>query len=68
MDKISEFLPTIFTILIFLFIWFVIRRILSALSDKINNSEVYKEDTLKVLEEIRDELKELNRKNSSGNL
>lgn len=68
MDKISEFLPTIFTILIFLFTWFVIRRILSALSDKINNSEVYKEDTLKVLEEIRDELKELNRKNSSGNL
>ncbi|KRD61468.1 hypothetical protein ASE40_08010 [Flavobacterium sp. Root935] len=68
MDKISEFLPTIFAVLIFLFIWFVIRRILSSLSDKINNSEVYKEDTLKVLEEIRDELKELNRKNSSASL
>ncbi|BDU27149.1 hypothetical protein [Flavobacterium sp. GSB-24] len=68
MDKISEFLPTIFAVLIFLFIWFVIRRILSALSDKINNSEIQKEETLAVLQEIRDELKELNRKNSSGSL
>ena len=61
MDKITEFLPTIFGVLIFLVIWFVLRRILSSLSEKINNSEVYKEETLKVLEEIRDELKELNR-------
>ncbi len=68
MDKISEFLPTIFAVLIFLFIWFVIRRILSALSDKINNSEIQKEETLAVLQEIRDELKELNRKNSSASL
>jgi len=68
MDKISEFLPTIFAVLIFLFIWFVIRRILSALSDKINNSEIQKEETLAVLQEIRDELKELNRKNSSTSL
>ena len=33
-------------------------------SDKINNSELYKEDMLNVLEEIRDELKELNKNNS----
>ncbi|MET3032551.1 MULTISPECIES: hypothetical protein [Flavobacterium] len=65
MDKITEFLPTIFTVIVFLVIWFVLRRILSSLSDKINNSEVYKEETLKVLEEIRDELKELNKNNSS---
>lgn len=65
MDKITEFLPAIFGVLIFLVIWFVLRRILSSLSDKINNSEVYKEETLKVLEEIRDELKELNKNNSS---
>ncbi|MEG2102183.1 MAG: hypothetical protein RRY99_11815 [Flavobacterium sp.] len=65
MDKIIEFLPTIFVVLIFLVVWFIFRRILSSLSDKINNSEVYKEETLKVLEEIRDELKELNKKNSS---
>lgn len=42
MDKITEFLPTIFTVIVFLVIWFVLRRILSSLSDKINNSEVYK--------------------------
>ncbi|UUW08566.1 hypothetical protein NLG42_20985 [Flavobacterium plurextorum] len=65
MEQMIEFLPTIFVVLIFLVVWFVFRRILSSLSDKINNSEVYKEETLKVLEEIRDELKELNKKNSS---
>ena len=65
MDKITAFLPTVFFVLFFLIIWFVLRRVLSSLSDKINNSEVYKEETLKVLEEIRDELKELNKNNSS---
>jgi hypothetical protein len=65
MDMIKEFLPTIFAVLVFVVIWFVIRRILSAVSDKINNSEVYKEDTLRVLEEIRDELKQLNQKDPS---
>ncbi|MBF4472345.1 hypothetical protein [Flavobacterium sp. HJJ] len=65
MDKITEFLPTILGVLIFLIIWFVLRRILSSLSDKINNSEVYKEDVLNVLEEIRDELKKLNQNNIS---
>jgi len=64
MDKITAFLPTILAFLVFVVIWFVIRRILSSISDKINNSEVYKEDTLRVLEEIRDELKELNKNNS----
>ncbi|AWK06757.1 hypothetical protein HYN56_22000 [Flavobacterium crocinum] len=61
MEKIAEYLPSIFAVLIFAVIWFVIRRILGSVSDKINNSESYKEDTLRVLEEIRDELKELNR-------
>lgn len=65
MDRITEFLPTIFAVLFLVVIWFVIRRILSSVSDKINNAELYKEDTLRVLEEIRDELKELNKKNSS---
>ncbi|MCV2483312.1 hypothetical protein OD917_00125 [Flavobacterium sp. SH_e] len=64
MDKFNEFLPTILGVLFLVVIWFVIRRILGSVSDKINNSEAYKEDTLKVLEEIRDELKELNRNNS----
>lgn len=65
MDKITGFLPTIFAILFFVVIWFVVRRILSSVSDKINNSEVYKEETLRVLEEIRDELKQLNQKHAS---
>ncbi|PXY46294.1 hypothetical protein [Flavobacterium hydrophilum] len=65
MQKVTELLPAIFAILVFVVIWFVIRRILGSISDKINNSEVYKEDTLRVLEEIRDELKELNKNNSS---
>mgnify|MGYP003583840321 CR=1 FL=1 len=64
MDKFTEFVPTILGVLFLVIIWFVIRRILGSVSDKINNSETYKEDTLKVLEEIRDELKELNRNNS----
>ena len=44
--------------------WFVIRRILKSISDKINNSELYKDGMLSVLEGIRDELKELNKNNS----
>ena len=59
MGNFNEFLPTIFGVL-----FLVIRRLFGSISDKINNSEVYKQDTLRVLEEIRDELKELNRNNS----
>ncbi len=66
MDTLKELWPTIFGVLVLLIIWFVIRKILASISDKINNSEVYKEDTLRVLEEIRDELKELNSKNSAN--
>lgn len=64
MEKLAEFIPSIFAILVIVVIWFVLRRILGAISDKINNSEANREETLKVLEEIREELKELNRKNS----
>lgn len=65
MDKVTDFLPAIISVLFLVFVWFIIRRILSSISDKINNAELYKADTLSVLEEIRDELKELNRNNSS---
>ena len=64
MGNFNEFLPTIFGVLFLVIIWFVTRRLFASISDKINNSEVYKQDTLRVLEEIRDELKELNRNNS----
>jgi large-conductance mechanosensitive channel len=64
MDKLTEFIPVIFGFLIVIIVWFIIRRILNSLSDKINNSELYKEEMLNVLEEIRDELKELNKNNT----
>jgi flagellar biosynthesis/type III secretory pathway M-ring protein FliF/YscJ len=68
MNEISTYFPMIFWILIIVVVWIVIRRILLQISDKINNAEVYKENTLKVLEEIRDELKELNRNNSKSSV
>jgi large-conductance mechanosensitive channel len=61
MEKISDYLITIIPLIVLVVVWLVIRKILKGVSDKINNSDVYKEDTLKVLEEIRDELKELNK-------
>lgn len=59
-----EFMPALFGAFTVFIIWFIIRRILKSLSEKINNSELYKEDMLNVLEEIRDELKDLNKNNS----
>lgn len=59
-DYVITFIPILFLIAV----WFIIRKILKSVSNKINNAEAYKEDTLKILEEIRDELKELNRNNS----
>jgi flagellar biosynthesis/type III secretory pathway M-ring protein FliF/YscJ len=64
MEKVHEFLPFIIWGIVLVIFWFVIRRILKSISDKINNSELYKEDMLSVLEGIRDELKELNKNNS----
>jgi hypothetical protein len=64
MDKMMEYMPILFAALLVLVIWFIIRKILSSLSDRMNNSELYKEDMLNVLEEIRDELKELNKNNT----
>ncbi|OUD35083.1 hypothetical protein [Flavobacterium sp. FPG59] len=64
MSIISEFLPLIFSILVIAGVFFTVFYILKSLSDKINNAELYREESLSVLEEIRDELKELNKKNS----
>lgn len=66
MDKFTDVLISLIPILVIIAAWFIIRRILKSISDKINNSEANREETLKVLEEIREELKELNKKNSSG--
>ncbi|MCZ8229394.1 MULTISPECIES: hypothetical protein [Flavobacterium] len=64
MEVISEMFPVVMWVLVLLVFWYFVRKILVSLSDKINNSELYKEDILNVLEEIRDELKELNKNNS----
>ncbi|CAH0335423.1 hypothetical protein K5V07_05850 [Flavobacterium sp. CHNK8] len=64
MSIISEFLPLIFSVLVIAGVFFTVFYILKSLSDKINNAELYREESLSVLEEIRDELKELNKKNS----
>lgn len=65
MEKITEMIPALFGILLLVVFWLIVRNVFKALSNKINNAELYKEDTLKVLEEIRDELKELNKYNSA---
>ncbi|MDX6182687.1 hypothetical protein SGQ44_10210 [Flavobacterium sp. Fl-77] len=64
MENINEFIPVAIGILFFVAVWIIIRRLLKSISDRINNAELYREDTLNVLEEIRDELKELNKNNS----
>ena len=64
MEILEEFLPAVLSVLIFGAVWFIVRRLLKSLSDRINNAELYREDMLNVLEEIRDELKELNKNNS----
>jgi len=64
MGNISEIIPGLIAVAVLFVFWLIIRNVFKALSNKINNGELYKEDTLKVLEEIRDELKELNRHNS----
>jgi flagellar biosynthesis/type III secretory pathway M-ring protein FliF/YscJ len=64
MESIRYYLSGILGILVIVVFWFVVRKILKSLSDRINNAELYKEDMLSVLEEIRDELKELNKNNS----
>jgi len=64
LEKILDFLPVVLWGLVVLAIWYFTRNVLLGLSNRINNSELYKEDMLNVLEEIRDELKELNKKNS----
>ncbi len=64
MESIEDLKEIIVPILVVLFLWFLIRRIFKAISDKINNAEVHRDELVSVLEEIRDELKDLNKNNS----
>lgn len=54
----------VISVFVIVFLWYIIRRIFKTISDKINDAEIHRDDLLEVLEEIRDELKELNKKNS----
>ena len=51
MSIIADYLPIFFSILIIAGIFFTVFYILKSLSDKINNAELYREDTLNLLEE-----------------
>lgn len=64
MNDIEDLKEIIIPLLIIVFLWYLIRRIFKSISDKINNAEVHRDDLLQVLEEIRDELKDLNKNNS----
>ena len=58
-----NFLPIVAMLLWLLLVVFVIFRLIKWINSIIKNNDLYKEDTLNVLEEIRDELKELNKNN-----
>lgn len=64
MEDLSENTFALSAILIIIAFWYLIRKIFKSFSDKINNAETHRDDLLTVLEEIRDELKEINKKNS----
>lgn len=61
MENITENMPVVLCFLFIAVAWFVYRK---AFVDRLNNAEAYSEDIINVLEEIRDELKELNKNNS----
>ena len=64
MEDLSENTFALSAILIIIAFWYLIRKIFKSFGDKINNAETHRDDLLTVLEEIRDELKEMNKKNS----
>lgn len=65
MGNLFDFMRIIFPLVFFILLWFVIRRVFKTISNNINNAEVHRNELLNVLEEIRDELKELNKNNSN---
>lgn len=65
MENWFDTIGIVFPLVFFILLWLIIRRILKAISDRINNAEEHRNELLIVLEEIRDELKELNRNNST---
>ena len=58
-----DFLPLVAMLLWLFLVVFVIFRIITWINRIIKNNDLYKDDMLTVLEEIREELKELNKNN-----
>lgn len=63
MEKIESFLPHLAPLLLLVLFGLILFRVVRWINTIISNNELYKEDMLNVLEEIRDELKELNKNN-----
>ncbi|CAM3998533.1 hypothetical protein [Flavobacterium weaverense] len=63
MENLQTFLPQIAMLLWLVLFVFVIFRIIRWINKIIKNNDLYKDDMLNVLEEIREELKELNKNN-----
>ena len=58
-----DFFPLVAMLVWLLLVVFVIFRIITWINRIIKNNDLYKDDMLTVLEEIREELKELNKNN-----
>ena len=58
-----DFFPLVAMLLWLFLVVFVIFRIITWINRIIKNNDLYKDDMLTVLEEIREELKELNKNN-----
>ncbi len=58
-----NFLPIVAMLLWLLLVVFVIFRLIKWINSIIKNNDLYKDDMLNILEEIREELKELNKNN-----
>ncbi|MEM8521667.1 hypothetical protein [Flavobacterium sp. PL12] len=63
MENLQTFLPQLAMLLWLVLFVFVIYRIIRWINRIIKNNDLYKDDMLNVLEEIREELKELNKNN-----
>ena len=63
MEIFLDYAPNMLALLWFVLFGIVIFRIMRWINTLIKNNDLYKEDMLTILEEIRDELKELNKNN-----
>ena len=63
MEKILEYAPDMLALLWFVLFGVMIFGIVRWINTIIRNNDLYKEDMLTILDEIRDELKELNKNN-----